>query len=458
MHPVLFKIPLPAWAVPLGPALFVLAGIGALLAVFGQRKGALDLLVIGVLALVSGLVGGLLFRGQHYTLESLPIYSYGAMLCASIVVGWYLSLEFGARDGLPRELLANCYFMTAILAFVGSRVLYVLTNLGEFHSLVDVLAVRRGGLVAYGGFLGGFAGSFWYLRRRGVALLPWADVAVPSLASGLLLTRIGCYLFGCDFGKPLAADAPGWLKRLGTFPRWPEDLLDGAGSPAWMQHVNERGLSITSQASLPVHPTELYESAAGGLLLVLTLWLMRRRRFRGETFFAFTFGYGYLRFLLEIVRDDSERGTFGPAFREHVLVPALLVLFAAAFAYGPARSISNRVARRASVALGFAIAAAAYFVLRPPHLGAANVVQLSTSQWISLLTALGVAFAWHKREALALRGEVRALEPAIAATAMTTAAAVTADAAAASSPPSSMPAAQPSPPKNKAKRAKKKRR
>src|SRR5450432_3397678 len=400
MHPVLFKIPLPAWAVPLGPTLFVLAGLGVLLAIFGQRKGALDLLVIGVLASISGLVGGFLFKGQHFTLESLPIYSYGALLCASIVVGWFLSLALGARDGLPRELLANCYFITAIAALVGSRVLYVLTNLGEFHGLIDALAVRRGGLVAYGGFIGGFAGSFWYLRKRGIALLPWADVAVPSLASGLLFTRIGCYLFGCDFGKPLAADAPRWLKRLGTFPRWPSDLLDGAGSPAWMQHVNERGLSVTSQASLPVHPTELYESLVGGLLLALTLWLLRRRRFRGEAFFAFTFGYGYLRFLLEIVRDDSERGTFGPAFREHVLIPTLLVLFAAAFAYGPARSIVNGIARRACVGLAFAVAGVAYFALRPSALGVATVVELSTSQWISLLTAPDVAVAWYHRQGL----------------------------------------------------------
>jgi phosphatidylglycerol:prolipoprotein diacylglycerol transferase len=445
MHPVLFKIPLPAWALPLGPTLFAMAALGVLLAVFGQRKGAFDLLVIGVLATLSGLVGGFLFRGQRFTLESLPIYSYGALLCVSIVVGWFLSLELGARDGLPRELLANCYFITAIAALVGSRVLYVLTNLNEFHGLLDMLAVRRGGLVAYGGFLGGFAGSFWYLRKRGIALLPWADVAVPSLASGLLFTRIGCYLFGCDFGKPLAADAPRWLKRLGTFPRWPSDLLDGAGSPAWMQHVNERGLSVTSQASLPVHPTELYESLVGGVLLVLTLWLMKRRRFRGEAFFAFTFGYGYLRFLLEIVRDDSERGTFGPAFREHVLIPALLVLFAAAFAYGPARSITNRVARRVCVGLAFAVAGVAYFALRPSALGVATVVELSTSQWISLLTALAVAFAWHQQQALA-KGPVDAsLRASFAASSL-------------SSAPDSMPAASPRPPKNNAKRVKKRKR
>jgi phosphatidylglycerol---prolipoprotein diacylglyceryl transferase len=399
MHPVLFKIPLPAWALPLGPTLFALAGLGLVLALFAQRRGALDLLVIGLLALISGLVGGFLFRGQRFTLEALPIYSYGAMLCASVVVGWFLTLGLGTRDGLPRELLANCYIVTAIAALLGSRILYVLTNLHEFRDLWDVLAVRRGGLVAYGGFLGGFLGSAWYLRRRGVALLPWADVAVPSLASGLLLTRIGCYLFGCDFGKPLPSLAPGWLKRLGTFPRWPSDVLDGAGSPAWLQHVDQRGLSVSSRSSLPVHPTELYESLVGALLLLLLWRLRKKQRFSGQSFFAFTFGYGYLRFGLELWRDDNERGNFGPALPEQLLVPALLLLFAAAFAYGPAQSIARHWLRRLALACAVLLPAAAYWALRPAAGAASNLVALSTSQWISLLTALAVAFAWHQKEA-----------------------------------------------------------
>ncbi|HEY0469630.1 MAG TPA: prolipoprotein diacylglyceryl transferase family protein [Polyangiaceae bacterium] len=408
MHPVLFKIPLPAWSLPLGPTLFALAGLGLLLAVFAQRKAALDLLVIGVLVLVSSLAGGFLFRGQRYELESLPIYSYGAMLCASIVVGWFLTLRLGVQNGLPRELLANCYFVTAIAALIGARILYVLTNLHEFRDLWDVLAVRRGGLVAYGGFVGGFLGSYGYLRRRGVALLPWADVAVPSLASGLLLTRIGCYLFGCDFGKPLSPAAPGWLKRLGTFPRWPSDVLDGAGSPAWLQHVDTRGLSVSSQTSLPVHPTELYESLVGGLLLLMLWRLGKARRFPGESFFAFTFGYGYFRFLLELWRDDNERGSFGPALPEQLLVPALLVLFALAFAYGPALSIGRLGLRRLAIAAVALLPAGAYLLLRPPLHAAGNVVSLSTSQWISLLTALAVAFAWHKKAA---RAPEKPLEP-----------------------------------------------
>ncbi len=95
----------------------------------------------------------------------------------------------------------------------------------------------RGGLVAYGGFLGGYIGSWLYLQRHNLRLMPWADVAVPSLASGLLITRIGCYLFGCDFGKRLPDGAPGFLKKLGTFPKWTEGTLDGGlGSPAYAKH------------------------------------------------------------------------------------------------------------------------------------------------------------------------------------------------------------------------------
>jgi len=399
MHPILFKIPLPAWSLPLGPSSFALAGLGLLLALFAQRKGAFDLLVMGGLALVCGLAFGFLFRGQRLLLESLPIYSYGAMLCASLVVGWFLTLWLGERDGLSRELLANCYFVTAIAALLGARVLYVLTNLHEFRDVLDVLAVRRGGLVAYGGFLGGFLGSFYYLRRRGVALLPWADVAVPSLASGLLLTRLGCYSFGCDFGKPLSSAAPGWLKHLGTFPRWPSDVLDGAGSPAWLQHVDQRGLSVSSLTSLPVHPTQLYESLVGGLLLLLLWRVGKARRFVGESFFAFTFGYGYLRFWVELWRDDDERGSFGPALPQQLLVPALLLLFAAAFAFGPARSIVRPWLRRLTIAFGVLLALGAYFALRPALHTASVALALSTSQWISLLTASAVAFAWHQKEA-----------------------------------------------------------
>ncbi|MBI5537287.1 MAG: prolipoprotein diacylglyceryl transferase [Deltaproteobacteria bacterium] len=357
MHPILFRIPLPGWKLPY----------------FGE-------------------------------VHSIPIYSYGVMLGLSLVVGWYLTLYLADRDGLPKETMANCYVVTAIAAIIGSRLLYVLTNLNEFDSAGDFFAFRRGGLVAYGGFLGGYLGSWLYLKRYKIKLMPWADVAVPSLASGLLITRIGCYLFGCDFGRRLDVTAPGWLQKLGTFPHWPQGTLEhGEGSPAFVHHVQKFGLSIDSTTSYAVHPTQLYESLVGLALLGLLLYQRKHQKFRGQVFMLFAFGYGFLRFLIEMFRDDAERGLYGPHLTADVLIPGALAVFALGYTFAFAKSVENVTMRRLTQIISFIPAIAGYLALRPASYVNSEIVQLSTSQWVGVLTAAGVsigfALFWKVAEA-----------------------------------------------------------
>ncbi|MEQ9324141.1 MAG: prolipoprotein diacylglyceryl transferase, partial [Polyangiaceae bacterium] len=299
------------------------------------------------------------------------------------------------RDGLPRETMANNYVVTAVAAVVMSRVLYILTNLDEFQSPADYFSMRSGGLVAYGGFIGGYLGSWAYLKSKKIRLMPWADVAVPSLASGLAITRIGCYLFGCDFGKPLSANAPGWLKTAGTFPHWDDGTLpDGAGSPAWVEHVRTRGLDPLAEHSLPVHPTQLYESLVGLALLALLLWARKKQRFRGQIFFLFTFSYGVCRFLLEILRDDPERGNVPGALPAHVLIPLCLAGFAVAYAIAFAKMVEREPIRRVTQVLAFVPAVVAAIVMRPADFAAPTLTQLSTSQFIALASGIAVAVAF----------------------------------------------------------------
>lgn len=257
---------------------------------------------------------------------ALPIYSYGVMLGTSMILAWYVVMWLGEREGWERETLANAFIVTAITAIVGARLLYVATNAQEFDSIGDLFALRRGGLVAYGGFLGGFFGALAYLRHKGRSLLSFADVVAPTLALGLALTRVGCYLYGCDFGAPLGEGAPSWLVDLGTFPHWADD----AGSPAWSHHVAEYDLDFASPHSLPVHPTQIYESLAGFALLGATLVAWRVRSFRGQVLLVLTMMYGVWRFLIEYVRDDPERG-FAFGFSTSQLVSLALVPIAAFF-------------------------------------------------------------------------------------------------------------------------------
>ncbi len=345
-------------------------------------------------------------------MTNLPIYSYGVMLGLSIVVGWYLTLGLAERDGLPKEEMANNYVFTAVMAIIGSRVLYIVTNLDEFKSFWDYFAFRRGGLVAYGGFLGGFLGSWIYLKRKQLPLLPWADVAVPSLATGLMLTRIGCYLFGCDFGKSLPDSAPGFLKKLGTFPHWPEGTLDhGTGAPAWYQQYERHAVSFDATQSLPVHPTQLYESLVGLTLFGLVMFQRKHQKFRGQVFLLFTFAYGFLRYSLEILRDDAERGEYGPQLPEHIMIPGGLLLFGLGYAFFISRAVENKGLRAASQIAAIVPAVVLFLAMRPPSFADELLVRLSTSQWVGLLTGLAAAFAYatfwdaakaHPAQAMAL--------------------------------------------------------
>ncbi len=364
MHPILFRIPMPGWKLPL----------------IGQ-------------------------------LDSIPIYSYGVMLGLSLVVGWYLTLGLCKKDGLPEETMANNYVITAIVAVVAARLLYVLTNLDEFKTFGAVFSMRTGGLVAYGGFLGGFAGSLAYLRSKRIRLMPWADVAVPSLASGLAITRIGCYLFGCDFGKPLAETAPAWLKAIGTFPKWASGTISpGVGSPAWHEHDLRKLVPPDATHSLPVHPTQIYESLVGIGLLALLLWARRRQRFRGQIFFLFTFAYGAIRFMIEMLRDDPERGSLPMAMAEHVLIPLCLVVLAVAYCFSFARLAENTTVRRVTQALSFVPAVVAIVLLRPETFAGAVNISLSTSQFIGLASAVAVAVAYWVYDNAALAHPETAME------------------------------------------------
>lgn len=271
---------------------------------------------------------------------AIPIYSYGVMLGSSLLFAWYFLMYMGKRvENFNRELLASCFTWTAIGAIIGARLLYVFTNLDSFNSIGSWFDLRSGGLVAYGGFIGGFLSAWAFWRTKKIPLLPFADLAVPTLGSGLMMTRIGCYLYGCDYGKRLGPDAPGWLARAGTFPKWDADAFPVfacdatvSGSPAYQHHV---GLypdeMIDRVASLPVHPTQIYESVVGLVLFVFAVWLLLHRKFRGQVFLTFAGLYAFWRFLVEYLRDDPERGfAFGFSTSQLIslgMIPLIIIAY-----------------------------------------------------------------------------------------------------------------------------------
>jgi phosphatidylglycerol:prolipoprotein diacylglycerol transferase len=178
-----------------------------------------------------------------------------------------------------------------------------------------------GGLVWYGGFLLATGVMALWTRRffggRGRALA-MADMLSPSVAVGLAIGRVGCFLSGCCFGSVCPTQPPGV-----RFPRW---------SDAWDLHLKEHRAELIQQhaetgvwESLPVHPTQLYE--AGGLLLILGfLWWGPRLRKRsdGQVLGWLLALYGVLRFVIEFWRAD-ERGGWLLSTSQWISAPLVVV-------------------------------------------------------------------------------------------------------------------------------------
>ncbi len=212
------------------------------------------------------------------------LHTYGVLLAVGFLLAIWVALRDARRQGIDPNLVMDLSFYVLIAALVGSRVFYVLGNWHEFaDNPVDVVRFWRGGLVFYGGFLCSVLVATYYIRKHRLNFEQLTDLLAPSIALGQAIGRLGCFAAGCCFGTP--TDLP-WACVFTS-----KDSLAPLG--------------------VPLHPTQLYESAATFLIFVV-LWAMRRsEKFRGKILWYYILFYAAIRFALEFLRADP-RGFFIP--------------------------------------------------------------------------------------------------------------------------------------------------
>jgi phosphatidylglycerol:prolipoprotein diacylglycerol transferase len=238
----------------------------------------------------------LLFEIPLGSLGAIRVPAFGALLALGFALGLALAQRLAERAGLARERALGAALSALFAGVLGARLGFVVLHHAELGSLAESVSLRSGGLSGIVGLFFGVGLLAWEARRRGLPVRTLLDAAAPSLAIALVLGRIGCWLEGCDAGAVLGAGAPRWLARLGTFP---------FGSPAWVDQVQAGALSPNAVAALPVHPSELYESALGLVLLGLVLAARRAQRTAGSTALVSLLGYLGLRVLVDFTRVPS---------------------------------------------------------------------------------------------------------------------------------------------------------
>lgn len=250
-----------------------------------------------------------------------PVYSFGLFLGLAVLLGWYTLRRAGREHALDEVMLENAYAATVLAALLGGRIGYVFSNPRAFPTFLSALSPSRGGLLASSAILFGLVAALVVARRSGARPLRLADAAAPALAVALVLVRVGCYLYGCDYGTRLSANAPRWLVALGTFPREMDanDVGLVVGSPAYLDQMTHAssGLALDAAHALPVHPTQLYEALLGVVVLGVALAVaLRGKKLErpledGDVFLPSALVYGLGRLAIEPLRGDLERGFVG---------------------------------------------------------------------------------------------------------------------------------------------------
>lgn len=220
------------------------------------------------------------------------ITGYGLMMMVAFLMGgWLVTLEL-RRRGLREDYAADMVAAAVVGGIIGAKLWYVALT-GDPGALFS-----RGGLVWYGGFIGG-AGAVMLNGWRLRVPLRWTmQLGAPALAAAYALGRVGCFLVNDDYGRPTSLP---WGMRF------PEGLPPStAGNLAQLFGIPVPA-GISPSTVLAVHPTQLYEA---GIMIAafMVLWSLRRGgRPIGWLFGLYLIFAGGERFLIEIVRAKDDR-------------------------------------------------------------------------------------------------------------------------------------------------------
>jgi phosphatidylglycerol:prolipoprotein diacylglycerol transferase len=236
-----------------------------------------------------------------WTLGPIPIRLYGLMIAIGFLLAIFFASRRAKKEGLDPDRIMDMGVYLLLAAIVGSRLLYILTNLREFSTNpLDVFAIWKGGLVFYGGLLVAVPTGIWYVRKHKLPVWKTADIMAPFIALGHAFGRLGCFFAGCCHGAPCSG-------------------------PLCITFHDPHSLA---PLNVPLYPTQLMESGGEFLIFGILMLLWHRRKFDGQLFWLYPLFYSILRFSLEFFRGDADRGLyFGGMVSTSQIIAVFLFMF-----------------------------------------------------------------------------------------------------------------------------------
>lgn len=232
--------------------------------------------------------------GDHITVFGFDIAFYGIIIGIGILAGIFIAAYEAKRTGQNPENYYDLAIYAVICSVIGARVYYVAFSWDMYKGdLKSIINLRQGGLAIYGGVIAAVITVFVFARIKKLSAPVLFDTAVLGLVAGQMIGRWGNFFNREAFGEY----TDGLLAM-----RLP---LDAVRSSDVTELMRENMETVKGVSYIQVHPTYLYESLWCLMVLCILLVYRRHKRFDGEVFLMYVFGYGLGRVWIEGLRTDQ---------------------------------------------------------------------------------------------------------------------------------------------------------
>lgn len=204
------------------------------------------------------------------------IRSYGLMLAIAFLVGIYIFVKEGSKEKIEKEKIFDLSFYVIVVSLIFSRLTFILMNLGEYVKEPFSILWPVSGLSFHGGLVGGILAGILFARKNKISFLKLADAASPSLAIGMSIARVGCFLNGCCIGYQ--SNVP-WAVKFKN-----------------MEYFS--------------HPSQIYDAILNLFLFIFLVFIRKYKKKDGYIFSLYLMGSAITRFLVEFTRKGASANVF----------------------------------------------------------------------------------------------------------------------------------------------------
>lgn len=214
---------------------------------------------------------------------SITIYSYGFLIACGAITGFIYTAHHAKKQfDVKMETVQMLIILVIVAAVVGGKLFMIFEDPNRYLSHPALLFKNFStGFVFYGSLLFAVPTMLLFFKRHKLPTLAMLDIMAGTACLVHAFGRIGCFMAGCCFGTP----HDGLLSVTFTDPH-----------------------SVAEPLNTPLHPTQLYSSTVIFTILLIIIFVSRRKQFDGQIFMLYLMLYSISRSILELFRGDLARG------------------------------------------------------------------------------------------------------------------------------------------------------